>query len=118
MSHLRVVLVLAAALVTGALATSSQATPPGTNGRIAFMRKDAGGHWQIWIAGRRLEGARKITSGAADSGWPVWSPDGRRLAFYSSRTDPNPNDSTAINNVFTMNPDGSDATKLTDSLGA
>ena len=118
MSHLRVVLVLAAAIVTGALTTSSQATPPGKNGRIAFMRKDEGGHWQIWIAGRRLEGARQITSGAADSGWPVWSPDGRKLAFDSSRTDPKPNDSTAINDVFTMNPNGSNVTKLTDSVGA
>jgi TolB protein len=116
--HRRAVLLLGAAIVTGALATSAHTTPPGKNGQIAFIRKDAGGHWQIWTSGRRLEGARQITSRAADSGWPVWSPDGRKLAFDSSRTDPNPNDSTAVNDVFTMNPDGSDVAKLTDSVGA
>jgi len=100
------------------LAPLTSATSPGKNGRIVFMRKDAAGHWQVWVAGPRLDGAKRITAGPADSGWPVWSPDGRRLAFDSSRTDPDPNDSTPVNDVFTMNPDGTDVTRLTDSVGA
>jgi Tol biopolymer transport system component len=100
------------------LAPLAAATPPGKNGRIAYMVKDPAGHWQIWISGPRLDGAKKLTSGRADSGWPVWSPDGKKLAFDSSRTDRNPHDKTSINDVFTMSPDGSGVTKLTDSLGA
>ena len=91
---------------------------PATNGRITFMRKDSSRHWQVWVAGPHLESARELTDEPADSGWPVWSPDGMKLAFDSSRTDANPNDATVINDVFTMNPDGSAVAKLTDSVGA
>lgn len=117
MSRLCARLVIAAAIATGALSSASYATPPGTNGRIAFMLKDASGHWQTWIAGRHLEHPKRITSGPADSGWAVWSPDGRRLAFDSSRSDPDPNDATHVNDVFTMNPDGTNVTQLTDTTG-
>jgi Tol biopolymer transport system component len=113
---------IALAIVSIAAAASfaslTSATPPGANGRIANMRKDAAGHWQTWVAGPRLTGARQITAGPADSGWAVWSPDGKKLAFDSSRTDPNPKDSKTINDIFTMSPDGSDVTKLTDSVGS
>ena len=40
-----VLLSLTACLVQ---ASPASATPPGTNGRIAFMRHDDAGHWQIW----------------------------------------------------------------------
>jgi Tol biopolymer transport system component len=118
MTRRHTALVVAAAIALGAAVTSSQATPPGRNGRIAYMQKDLAGHWQVWVASPRLTGAKRLTAGPADSGWPVWSPDGRKIAFDSSRTDPDPHDSTAINDVFVMNPDGSDVTKLTDSQGA
>lgn len=100
------------------LAPLTSATAPGRAGRIAFMREDAAGHWQVWVAGARLNGARRITAGSADSGWPVWSPDGTKLAFDSNRTDPDATDSSTINDVFTMKADGTDVTKLTDSVGA
>jgi Tol biopolymer transport system component len=94
------------------------ATPPGKNGRIAFMRQDAGSHWQIWVAGPRLDGARQLTSGPADSGWAVWSPDGTKLAFDSNRSDSDPSDAKAINDIYVMNVDGTAVRKLTDSVGA
>lgn len=112
---LAVVVLLTCVLILAPLTT---ATAPGRNGRIAFMRKDAAGHLQVWVAGAHLNGAKRITAGPADSGYPVWSPDGRRLAFDSARTDPDRNDSTSVNDVFAMNPDGTDVTKLTDSVGA
>lgn len=115
----RVPLALAAVVLALVVITPiAGATSPGRNGRIAFMRKDSNGHWQIWVAGPRLGGAKKLTSGPADSGWAVWSLDGRKLAFDSNRTDADPKDSTMINDVFTMNPDGSGVTKLTDSVGS
>jgi len=91
------------------------ATSPGHNGRVAFMRKDQQDHWQIWTASPRLTGAKKLTSGGADSGYAVWSPDGSKLAFDSARTDPNPNDSKKLNDVFVMDADGTGVKRLTQS---
>jgi len=93
------------------------ATSPGRNGRIAYMRKDAAGHWQVWVASGRLTDPKKLTSGAADSGWAVWSPDGKTLVFDSNRTDPDPNDANVTNDVFSVRPDGTDVKLLTDSKG-
>jgi Tol biopolymer transport system component len=106
-------------LALGVLVTTppAVATSPGKNGRIAYMVTDAAGHWQVWVANADLSGAEQLTRGAYDSGWPVWSPDGKQLAFDSSRTDHAPNDSRHVNDVFVMKPDGSGARRLTDSKG-
>jgi Tol biopolymer transport system component len=105
------------AVLTLTLASSSQATLPGRDGRIAYMVKDGAGHWQIWVANSDLSGGKKLTHGTYDSGWPVWSPNGKQLAFDSDRTDHTPNDSHQVNDVFVMKPDGSGVKKLTDSKG-
>ena len=99
------------------LAPLGGATSRGRNGRIAYMRNDATDHWQVWVASDRLTHPKKLTSGAADSGWAVWSPDGKTLVFDSNRTDPDPNDASVINDVFSVRPDGTDVTLLTDSKG-
>ena len=111
-------------LVVGALALCAllavpavPATSPGKNGRIVYMVQDGAGHWQVWVATSHLSHARQLTRGRYDSGWAVWSPDGKWLAFDSSRTDHTPNDSRHINDVFVMRPDGSGVRKLTDSRG-
>src|SRR5690349_3517773 len=88
---------LAAMAAAGVLPALSGATPPGKNGRIAYMVKDRRGHWQTWIANADLSNAKKITYGRYDSGWAVWSPNGKRLAFDSNRTDRTPNDSHQVN---------------------
>ena len=93
------------------------ATPPGRDGRIAYMLKDGAGHWEIWVASSTLAGAHQLTRGHYDSGWPVWSPNGKRLVFDTDRTDRSPNNSTHVNDVFVMKNDGSGAKKLTDSKG-
>src|SRR5215510_3644167 len=65
-------------------------TPPGKDGRIAYMVKDRAGHWQVWVAKADLSDGTKLTHGRYDSGWPVWSPHRKQLAFDSDRTDHTP----------------------------
>jgi len=84
---------------------------------VAFMRPDMDGHWQVWVANSDLSAAKQLTFENANSGWPVWSPNGRKIAFDSDRSDPNPADESFINDVFTMNADGSSVTNLTKSRG-
>jgi Tol biopolymer transport system component len=93
----------------------ADAHPSGRDGRLTFMREDALGHWQVWVSNADLSASKQLTHENADSGWPVWSPNGQKIAFESTRTDPNPNDATEINDVFTMNADGSSVTQLTVS---
>src|SRR4051794_14235746 len=109
---LSAVLLLATSVIA---AQPVSATPSGVNGRISFMRHDANGFWQVWTANRDLSASHQITSGAYDSGWPVWSPDGTRLVFNSTRDDTQ--GSGSISDIFVMNADGSGVTKLTHSLG-
>ena len=115
---LRVVLAVATTLLASAVYVGSDqrvsATPAGVNGRISFMRNDADGHWQIWTANPDLTSSHQITDGDFDSGWAVWSPDGTRLAFNSTREDSNHTD--VISDIFVMNADGNHVTKLTQSV--
>ena len=95
--------------------STAEATPPGTNGRIAFMRRDNDGYWQIWTANPDMTNADPITDGDYDNAFPAWSPDGSQLAFASTRSDAsNPG---AINDIFVMDADGSNVTQLSESIG-
>src|SRR5215204_7320737 len=95
------VAVAGGALVMVAL-SSAMAEFPGHNGRIAFMKQDADGFRQTWVANKDLSNRVKLTSESADSGWAVWKPGGAKLAFESNRADPDPTDRNAINDIFTM----------------
>jgi hypothetical protein len=75
---------------------------PGHNGRIAFMRQDANDLWQLWVADGHLDDQKRLTNGPANSGWPVWSPDGTLLAFDSDEADPNRKDDNAINDIYAI----------------
>jgi len=89
--------------------------PANSTPSIAFMKEDSDGFWQTWVANKDLSDQVKLTSESADSGWAVWKPGGAKLAFESNHTDPDPDDTNAINDIFTMNPDGSGIVKLTHS---
>ena len=95
------------ALAAGAVAAPAQASYPGAVGRLALARPDAAGFDQIWVAGADLSGAVQVTSGEFGSNHPDWSPDGTRIVFDSNRTG-------AFCDVFSMEPDGSHVTQLTD----
>lgn len=59
----------------------------------------------VWTVGADGGLARRLTVNPADDGNPVWSPDGRLLAFTSDRH--------GAPNIFTMTADGGDVTRLT-----
>jgi Tol biopolymer transport system component len=97
----------------------AKAAFPGENGRLVFWRVDSAGFAQTWVADKDLSNQHQLTSGPANSGWAVWKPGGAKLAFDSDRADPDtsggPTDISGINDIFTMNPDGTGVVKLTDS---
>jgi Tol biopolymer transport system component len=108
---------LTTTVVAALLPAPAGATPPGRDGRIAYMLKDPAGHWQIWVSRSRLRNAEQLTRGDYDSGWAVWSPNGKHLAFDSNRAHHAPN-SKHVNDIFVMRPDGSGVEKLTNSRAA
>lgn len=78
--------ILAAAVVAGAVGTSSQATAPGQNGRIVFerLRFQNGPPWgELFVANPDGSGERQITHPAkgTEDGGPDWSPDDKRIVF-------------------------------------
>jgi Tol biopolymer transport system component len=61
----------------------SPAVPSPDGTRIAFVARQASGERALWI--RRLDSARlqRITGSEGASGAPLWSPDGRFVAFFA-----------------------------------
>ncbi|GAA3527096.1 hypothetical protein AFL01nite_04080 [Aeromicrobium flavum] len=111
---------LSGALVVPTASASTVSGPPGhrqAEGLITFMRQDASGFWQTWVARPDRSRQRQLTSGDAGSGWPVLSPRRAEVAFDSDRTDPDPSDDTGVNDVFVIRSDGTGLRQVTDSVG-
>jgi dipeptidyl aminopeptidase/acylaminoacyl peptidase len=63
---------------------------PGSSSRFGCILCNYHSAADIWLVNRRSGERRNLTRGAADSSsaWlPTWSPDGRRLAFVSTRAE-------------------------------
>ncbi len=77
------------------------ASPDGT--QLAFL-SDSGGHSNLWVRDLESGAERQITHerdpGVA-MGVPIWSPDGKSLAFVSSRGNPG-----LVFGIWLVNPDG------------
>jgi eukaryotic-like serine/threonine-protein kinase len=92
---------------TGQVLTPT-AAPDGE--QVAFIW-DSGGHSNLWVVSTRTGDLRQITfevDPTSAVGAPVWSPDGKHIAFVSSK------DRTGLDfGVWLVNPDGSNLRNLT-----
>jgi Tol biopolymer transport system component len=86
-------------------------------GVVTFMRQDEAGHWQTWVATADLRRQRQLTGEDANSGWPVLAPHRPLIAFDTDRTDPDPTDDLAVNDIFVVHADGNGLRRITDSVG-
>jgi len=62
------------------LVSSAGATPPGTNGRIAFASTRNGGH-ELYSIGQDGTSLRRLTTTVHIEQAPAWSPDGTKIAY-------------------------------------
>ncbi len=82
--------------------------------RAGSTAAGGGYHTDIWVANADGTDAHPITSSKQpqEDGWPVWSPDGKRLTFARQI---NIDLKTKSSLVFTVNADGTDLRQVTPS---
>ena len=103
----------AAASLTGALDSYPHLSPDGT---ALLFHSNRSGDQAIWIAGGDGANPRLLFDGGklgSEPGTPVWSPDGRSIAFAMRPAGGNETDS----DVYVMRPDGSEVRRLTAAPG-
>ena len=95
---------------TGTVQTPSA----GPADRELVYLSDSGGHGNLWILNLETQQNRQVTfehDPQLAIGVPVWSPDGKHIAYVKRGL-------TAWNvDLWLMNPDGSDARKVSDGAG-
>jgi serine/threonine-protein kinase len=80
------------------------------DGHQLMVEVREGSKYDVWIYDLERDQMSRVTSAAGDSRYPVWAPDGRRIAFASNRND------TATPNLYWQRADGTTAAEpLTQS---
>ena len=98
---MRNALLVALALVGTILAVLSVAASRDSNGKIAFESRDS----QIFVM--NADGTSQAQLIFENGSHPKWSPNGRKIVFYSDRD--------GDEEIFVMNADGTNQTQLTDN---
>ncbi len=91
-----------------------------TVGTLVFHRYDDADRAHLWTSCPDLTNLREVPGrDGYSAGWPVWSPDGSRIAFNANYEDPDPKgvDDRSAWDIYTMDRDGGDVRKLTSAVG-
>ena len=70
----------------------------------SLFQQQVGGNFQIFVANANGTGQRQLTNVAYDNTDAAWSPDGKQIAFLTTRN--------GGDDVYVMNADGSGQHKL------
>src|SRR5439155_21699088 len=84
----------------------AHAALPGNNGKIAFVSTRTG-NYDIYTMNADGSGQTALTNDTAIDLFPAWSPDGKKIAFDSTRGGGSGGD------IWTMDADGSGMTRVT-----
>jgi PKD repeat protein len=68
------------------------------------------GNYEVFVMNADIFNPINLTNHARSDRYPVWSPDGTRIAFSSNRDDAN-------HEIYVMNADGSNVVRLTYTVG-
>ena len=89
-----------------ATAAANASVSSTTTDKIVFT-EHISGKTQIFSIGSDGKNLQQLTNDPSNHYKPVWSPDGKQIAFHSDRS--------GSFNIYVMNADGSDVRRLTDS---
>jgi TolB protein len=76
---------LSAAALCAVAACGDSTGPAASSDRVAFASRGVDGNWDLYSAGPGGVDRRRLTTDPADDLQPAFSPDRRRVVFYSSR---------------------------------
>jgi Tol biopolymer transport system component len=111
-----------AAVTRGTVGALAPATIAAGNGLIAFSsNRDTLSQedvlQQIYVMNADGSNLIRLTTSEGDDNDPAWSPDGARIAFSSTRDGGGPAMMGIPAEIYVMNADGSDPTRLTSDSG-
>ncbi|HEY4611811.1 MAG TPA: hypothetical protein VII11_02390 [Bacteroidota bacterium] len=104
------------------ISTYPSYSPDGKKIVFRCVTLEPGFRWDLSLASRNSEvfvmnvdgtDPVNLTTNVAYDGWPMWSPDGKKILFSSNRSGP-----ANIGQLYLMNVDGSAVQKVTDGPGS
>jgi Tol biopolymer transport system component len=71
--------------VIGTMGDYQTATLSPDGGKLAYRTADAGGNLDVWVRDLAKKSVARLTFDPGPDSFPVWSPDGQKIAFLSRR---------------------------------